>query len=588
MSNPIVRAVLLAVSLLCAAHGASAEPKAAATTTTGASAGKKAAVTTPCRPETQPVDVDTVDTGWVVTRTGCPGESSPSMFYSFGDVKRKEVKGQQVGDTWTFAITEKIPTDAFVSLEFNVFVGLANSDRASANTQLVKFATDVQEAVKTSFDAAVDKTSSVTTGRWEVLLPIFTAEARKRVSALARQATNLGGFYSEGVPAVEAILRKSHFQKVVSDPSQPANADWEPTPQALDDLKSFNPPAAQQLDNARKEIVEYEASAELGTCLGQPKSSFKAGGTALLREAALKACFNQLLDSAKAAGIPDDNPDFAALKAVDQTKIVASLVNLPPANVDTRLIKLRGPIDALLGKIDEAKTAAEQKAKADKKAAPASASKAFKNFVDAQGALNYIAALEIEQVNTIEGWKLEESRKFVPDPAKLVTELSFARQATASQLLKVKPGKPRFFISTGVAVTSLNDDPWADPNKLSIPILVSICWSPAGCESKGFGSGGHPLDYVSTDVGVNTVYLGTKNPRQGSPSFLFGLGVTPIYATHVSVGMNLFENPQTSRANVAAYVALTINVVDGAGILGALGMGKPTPEVISGAPPSPP
>ncbi|HET7542192.1 MAG TPA: hypothetical protein VFK05_20130 [Polyangiaceae bacterium] len=523
------------------------------------------------------------------------------MFYSFGDVKRKEVKGQQVGDAWTFAIPEKIPTDAFVSLEFNVFVPVA--DQADAQAKLLPFARSVHDAVHESFDVAVSKTSSLTAGRWEVLLPIFTAEARKRVSALARQA-NLGAYYAEGVPAVEAILRKSHFQKVMSgDPNEPANVDWEPTPQALDDLKKFGTPAAQELRSAHDKIKNYRESSDSAECLG-PKTAFDGGGNAPQREAALKACFKQLLDSAQAAGLPRDNAAVSDdlkkarqkslndLSAVDQNKIVESLVNFPPG-ADSLLIKLQPQIDTVLRAIKDASADDEQAAKkapANRVAREAAikTSTALKSYIDAQGALDFVAALEIEQKQTIDAWELQVSGEFVPAPDKLVIQLTFARQATASQLLKVKPGKPRFFISTGIAVTSLNNEPWGDPNKLSIPVLVSICWSRAGCESKGFGSGGHPLDYVSTDLGVNTVFLGQKNPRQGTPSFLFGLGLTPIYATHVSVGMNLFENPQTSQANVAAYVALTINVVDGAGILGALGMGKPTPEVISGAPPSPP
>jgi hypothetical protein len=196
-------------------------------------------------------------------------------------------------------------------------------------------------------------------------------------------------------------------------------------------------------------------------------------------------------------------------------------------------------------------------------------------------ALNHAAALLVEN-QLRDTWAQQISAKLEPKPEELRDLRQFTRQGRASELVKVTPGKPRFFVSTGVVATALNTDPSEQPWKLSLPVLVSICWSAQGCETKGIGQGGNALNYVSTDLGVKAVFLGTRDPRESAPSFLLGLGVNPFYATHVSVGLNLFENRQTEKANLALYLAVTLDLITGSDILGELGLGKPAIQRIGG------
>lgn len=515
-----------------------------------------------CDPEQQPVDVIAADGGLTVTRKVCASEVTQSLVYSFGAV-RNEIEGTKVGDdTWTFGITEKIPDDSLLKLEFHVWMNAA--DPKKARVALDSFSQALRDAVAAAAQAAMDKTKAVPgDARWTAFVALFREEATANVKKLL--ATHKLPYRAGKVSAAEFILDKAKFEKT-------AAGEWVPGAEAIDALKASIPPAAALLLNAETRIAGYTPPNPALPCLGD---ATKLPTDLAARQTALASCLKSLLSDASKAKVPE--ADLAALKELS-TKTDAEVATVL---VNATTIELR----------PTAKNVNTQLFSEDYKerlmvaaSAPKDTDKSLSGPLAADNAaLLYLAALQVESVTRPVLTKLLAD-EFLPQEVQV--ELVFLRAAQAHQLVRVVNGKPRFFVSTGVAVTSLDSSPGNDPNKLTIPVLVSVCFSHAGCETKGMGSGGTATSYMSLDLGVNAVFLGQKNPRQGTPSFLFGAGFTPLYATHVSLGVNIFENPQTSQANVAPYIALTLDVVDGAGILGALGIGKPTAQKISGAPTS--
>ena len=193
----------------------------------------------------------------------------------------------------------------------------------------------------------------------------------------------------------------------------------------------------------------------------------------------------------------------------------------------------------------------------------------------ALAAMNYVAALMVvDQRRT--AFEAELQAKLGPDWDGAALVEQFTYEGVAKDLFKALPGNPRFFVSTGVVATDLQDR-W----KLALPVLVSVCLSPHGCETKAtYNTKTDGGQYLSVDLGIKTVFLGDNDPRESKPSFLLGLGITPVYATHFSFGMNAFENNQTAKANLAFYVAVTLDLINGKDILGELGVGKPKVERI--------
>ena len=523
----------------------------------------------PCQPESQQVAMESADIGWVVLRVACPNEKAAVLSYSYGDTS-KVVEGKLADGSWAFGIAEKIPDDAVIKLQFRVL--LDSGDAKAVQAKLSDFASKLRDTVKASYDESVAKTKGTPpSDRWSVLLPVFMAEARSKVTALAK-VTELP-YFADKIPAVEFILQKGHFQKL-------PNSDWEPTPEILHDLENAGGPVAQELWNARAKVKDYNPT-PAPACLSGDKQSIESG-TKDARDKALANCLKALIVSADHLQVAKN--DVATLKplaSLSDANIAKKIVNLPDVDAASKQGAESGLfLPPYAGAVENISMALPEILHEKSKTRLEDA----KTALGAWEALDFVAAREvIDQIGP--AWQKKLDNPVLPDITEVLQAITITREAQASQLFRKRPALPRFFLSTGVAVTSLDNTPGKDPNKLSIPILASICWSSSGCQTKGVGSGMGVFTYLSADLGVKLAFLGEKNPRESSPSFLAGLGVTPIYATHLSIGINAFDNPQTKRVNVAPYLSITLDLVNGADILGALGMGKPSVEPIGSSKP---
>jgi hypothetical protein len=540
---------------------------------------------TPCVFEKQAVDVEATGSGWLVTRGACPDETDATLTYQIDGKTRGTVKGTQTDSKWAFAVPEKPPTDSIVTLDFAVLHKLGTEDTTAATKASEEFASKLNLAVKESFDQAVDAArGAAQEGALELTLASFKGRLRKRVAELLSE-TPLSKIYYEGKPAAEVLLEKAKFRKLGAN-------DWEPLPEAIDGLRESATAPWRKLWNAELQVSETEKEALKAPvpCLGDVKALTESDKAAKIK--ALGDCFGAVARAAKAAKAAnslvkvDHSQEKDKAKAKKEDEQLAKSLDDATAKMDQFA---RQPESAFTSAPADA--ASSQPARSA--LVTADAENAWLTIVSvlkpgtsfhsdasaANNGVNYVAALLI-QVPLRAELEKQVSERFALDAASLRGLSSFARTGRGSEMVRVPPANPRFFVSTGFVASALNENPLKDPWKLAIPVLVSICPSTHGCQTKGIGSGGNWANYVSLDVGVNVTFLGDRDARVGLPSVLAGVGFTPIYATHFGVGINFFDNPQSDEMNSALYFSLTLDLVDGADILGAIGLAKPEPQVI--------
>jgi hypothetical protein len=510
---------------------------------------------TTCVPKDQKVNVTSVGSGWVVTRDACAGEKEAQLAYSHGDKASGTVAGKLTDKTWSFAIPEKIEENELLRLEFRI----ASTPASPVKTEPQRaFASQLRDGVNAAFDDAVKIALQASPATQEAVLKAqFSLAARKRVGDLLKRA-QLDAYVTKtdaGLqPWTEAVLSKAGFHKLGA-------GDWEPGDAVLDKLKAWSSPDSQLFSDARARSTTPPSA----VCLAGPAPDSKAPPA--VQNAVLKSCVTALASSAKAlAGAKDANAlTFSTLSEEDPAALAKLLVRVDATEAAGRgSVFLRKIYSDALQKLELVQARPAQKAEQAQ-------------FNESERAVLYLAA---QQVAAALQPKVDAVNDALIPAEDTLLELSvFVRENLLGEVFKIEPAKPRFFVSTGVVVTSLNSG-IGDPYKLAVPVLVSICLSPNGCETKGIGAKGSPGMYVSADLGVKTFWIGTRNPRENAPSFLFGLGFTPIYATHIGIGVNAFDNPQTSRANFAPYLSVTVDVVDGKDILGSLGIAPPKAEPI--------
>jgi hypothetical protein len=557
----------------------------------------------PCDPEQQEVEVATASAGdgWIVMRKRCPTETGATLSYRIGNGAARSVPGQKGATGWTFGIAEKVPTDAFVKLEFRVLGPLTGAKAAKASKALDEFVKALESAVKRSFDRAVEATQGARAeGRADLLAGAFKSEARAEVGKLLA-ATALEEYYYDDVRATDVVLEKAGFTRL-------GEGDWEPTAASMENLRQASLAPARALWNARAELENKNVRA---ACLGDASSLVKSEEAAP-RERALETCLASLSEAGKKTAVAlskdvefkkkaaGNDPSklqllagpeqdllqvgaaaafFQGLKAADAVSIPslsspappAAGASAPPAGGETTSGLKKSVEDASVRILSAASSETITKIDPSIK----------QGAVDANNGVKYVVALLVD-ARLRPALAQQTVDKFVPTDAALQGLRTFTRAGLATEFATVSRPKPRFFVSTGVVATWLNGQ-HSDPWKLSLPVLVSVCWSPFGCETKGIGMGGNAATYVSFDLGVKTIFLGERDPREAAPSFLAGLGFTPFYATHVSVGINVFDNPQPPQhghVNVGLYTSVTLDVISGGDILGAIGLAKPEPEVL--------
>ena len=509
-----------------------------------------------CNAKEQKVKVTSAGNGWVVTREACTGEKDAELTYSHGDKAPTTVAGKLTDKIWSFAIPDKIEENELLRLEFRV---VSTPAVAVQNDAHRVFAAQLRGEVKAAYDDAVKIALQASPETQDTILKTqFSAAARKRVGELLKR-TKLDAYVTKSEtgfqPWTEAVLSKAKFRKI-------GTGDWEPSDAVLDELKIWSDADSQLLADAKKIGSSTPPSAG---CFGG--SAPNSASTTSVQNQALKACVTALATSAKIlAGAKDAN----ALK-------FSTLSDAEPAALAEQLVRASGTEAAGRGSAFLRKSYSDALQKLEQVQPKAAQPAAQGEFNDSEQAVLYLAALRI--VSTLQPKAVALDDALNPAPGALLALSTFTRENLLGEVFKIEPAKPRFFVSTGVVVTSLNSG-IGDPFKLSVPVLVSICLSPNGCETKGIGAKGTPGMYVSADLGVKTFWIGSRNPRESAPSFLVGLGFTPIYATHIGIGVNAFENPQTSRANFAPYLSVTVDVVDGKDILGSLGIAPPKAEPI--------
>ncbi|HWA72256.1 MAG TPA: hypothetical protein VG937_07985 [Polyangiaceae bacterium] len=521
------------------------------------------------------VKIETAGKGWAVFRTK-QKETRAVLVYSYEGHPPTEVTGSQDGESWKFAITEKVPSDAVVSLEFLLFSPVP--DPTAAQQAVVEFSTELARLLADGFPAAARAAESVPDSeRRDQLVQILGVRIRSELSTLIRNS-KLSTYYANGQPAPEYVLAKLAFRQL-------GPATWEPTTESFHLLKA-NFDLLSRRVGGLEQTVAVGPPAPLPACAGDStliRADSDDGAAARAR--ALKACLKTFVDEANLALTARDKVVKGRAVTPALAATAQSLLAIAAKSDDAEIAKEafgaatteladglgEGFSKAFGTKISELLTAATVPVTPLPKQDSITAHQ--KAAQDAYLVLHYLGARAViaAQKAARDEARTQELRASV---STAITQLELVERMTrtdhATDIFVVDPGKPRFFLSTGLALSDLRAA-W----KLSIPAVVSICFSRAGCETKGIGSGGNALNYFTADVGLKTIFLGASDRREGSPSFLLGVGVTPLYATHLSIGMNLFENRQREHVNAALYFALTFDTVDGAGILGDLGIGKP-------------
>jgi hypothetical protein len=138
-------------------------------------------------------------------------------------------------------------------------------------------------------------------------------------------------------------------------------------------------------------------------------------------------------------------------------------------------------------------------------------------------------------------------------------------------LLKIEAKRRWYDVSTGfVYVGGVRD--------VIVPTLLSIC--PKRCMKTDSGSSdywGYRHNF-SADFGVKAAILDKDQDERHKDTigFLLGASYNPIDIVRISAGMYLFENGASEQRdwNVNGYAGITVNVLQAAELLGALGMAK--------------
>lgn len=534
---------------------------------------KTVAVPTPAGPkrvEAGKVSVEAHEGGWIVSRVAETGETACSLKFWYDGFAPRVIEGSLTDGKWTFGITEKMPDSAVVSFEFTTLTPVA--DKARARAQLSEFLAQLGEVLHTSSTDA----SKGATDR-EIAKAAYIVKARAAISELLKKSplstySVKVGTGRRAAPAV--ILAKGGLNEVGS-------GQWEPTDKTEEQLAVLWGDEAVAYQLVLTDLKRVPQTA----CLGDTKALGAVGTDAdekvkAARRNAFRACLKAFVETSNKV-LADD---AIAKNTAAQSKLKALVTSLE--QLSTPLLadkaKVEDYVDADGSKADP------NAANARRLAAPLS-TRIDALFMELPATPAALAALRNDAFSSLAGVRfvaalMSEAAVHAAFEKKIETALGpdwnasslvslFTYDGVAKDLFKAKPARPRFFVSTGVAATHLQDR-W----KLALPVLVSICFSTGGCETKAMYNTKSGADYVSLDLGIKTVFLGDQDPRERAPSFLLGLGFTPLYATHFSLGMNAFENPQTSQANMAFYLSVTLDVINGKDILGELGIGKPQVE----------
>jgi hypothetical protein len=164
--------------------------------------------------------------------------------------------------------------------------------------------------------------------------------------------------------------------------------------------------------------------------------------------------------------------------------------------------------------------------------------------------------------------------------ARLVAEIETATERTlrtevGSTLVQGADRPRRYDIATGVLYVGGIKD-------MIVPTLVSICFS-TGClaaKEVAWGANSGWVRAFSVDAGVRLKTLDSQDPRQlDKISFVMGVSFNPVSLLRLSAGYYAFENAQTKNWNAQPYFGVTLNILNAAEILGALGLGEATPKV---------
>jgi hypothetical protein len=493
------------------------------------------------------------DNGWTMSCAALQTEQRAELRYSYAAQPARTVEGTKVGQQWKFTIADRIPADAMVTADVTTYSKLDEKGQQAAELELRRFVQQLVDVLVAAYDDAASATRGAA-DQESVLGPTFQQKAGVALTQLI-EASPLSNYNVDGDSVLTLLLQTSAFEKS-------ATGQWQPTLATFERLSGFWDEMARRYQSASGLVVQLPTAMPCAASL-KPDS---ADGAA---EEVLRGCWKDFVAKARQAadaageGIRSTmTPPTNRLDTAQQPMNVSQL--LRPARPDD------DPRDPNHGN----KEFLEGSSDADfQTVIAADPDRSAELGSDYEG-VRFAAALLTQRALEDKVW----SRVFdVPwTLAGVAHHTSYIGRA--SQLFEYKAGKARFFVSTGVLATALRGD-W----QLSLPVLASVCLSALGCETKGTGATSDGGQYVSIDLGLKAVFLGDKDARESAPSFLLGFGITPIYATHFSVGLNAFVNPQTHRSNGALYVAVTLDLVDGADILGALALGKPSLEPIGGA-----
>jgi hypothetical protein len=117
-----------------------------------------------------------------------------------------------------------------------------------------------------------------------------------------------------------------------------------------------------------------------------------------------------------------------------------------------------------------------------------------------------------------------------------------------------------------------------------MPVVIAVCpfgGCMRGTENVFTDKSVSRLRTLSFDFGVRATTLNRTDPRdKGGTAFLTGLSWNPIAFVRLSAGEYFFENTLTTNKNTGMYVGITLNVLEAAGVLGALGLTTPAAPVL--------
>lgn len=488
--------------------------------------------------------------GWKIQRD-VGDEVSATLSVMSGE-RSQTVQGVQQTlaekSVWVFWLAASKPTDEkTIVLEFTLFF----LGTAEETEKLKTFARAVSTAVFESYADTnrIPNLSEAQKARQGTIL------AGAKIDELI-EASEIAKLTISGVSAYQHILEQLGMR-------QSETGEWELTQEGFVTLREF-------LDFERAEWFESALTARppKHPCLKGSEDpeeqllrctqAFIAEGTKL--QSALSGATHPQLDLIL---------NNSSLKTNDPGALATSLIRVPEPSEDSPSAALRAPYDKLVPAV------------ANELATLATLSPLPRESLEALDATWWIARrASAEAYLAVQDAKWEE--KFVGDLDLQRVEVD--QRTTDNAELEVSPGNPRFFFSTGLVTTFLDDSV-----KMGMPIMASICLTPAGCVTNGTYNGtgfwSNLGQHSSLDIAINAVTFGKEEPRFSSPNFLIGAGFSPIFATHVSVGASLFENAQTHRVNAAPYISLTLDLVDGKAILGGLGVSNPqvTPITTSSA-----